>query len=61
MHKSTKIPVIKGRCDGKAIRVDCPYCGQVHIHGRNIEAYPAHRVSHCHQEKATLGYMVTVD
>ena len=61
MHKSTKIPVVEGHFDGKGIRVNCPYCRRVHRHGYNTEAYPAHRVSHCHLEKAALGYMVVVN
>ncbi len=61
MHKPTKIPVVEGYVDGKALKVDCPYCGRVHRHGYNTEAYSAHRVSHCHLEKAAPGYMAVVN
>ncbi len=60
MNEATRIPVVEGHIDGKAIRVDCPYCGRVHIHGYNTEAYPGHRISHCHLDKADAGYMVVV-
>ena len=58
MNENTATPEVKGHIDGNVIEVHCPYCGQVHRHGYHTEAYPAHRVSHCHLEKAALGYIV---
>lgn len=55
-----EIPVVAGRVNRNEIKVNCPYCGQVHRHGYTAKAYPAHRVSHCHLKKAASGYMVIV-
>lgn len=53
------IPIVEGYREGEFMKVNCPYCGQLHRHGYNVKAYPAHRVAHCHLNKASPGYLVT--
>ena len=60
MHESITIPLAKGQVDGDVVMISCPYCERIHKHGYGEGTYPAHRVSHCHQEKAAAGYMVVI-
>ena len=53
------IPIVEGYREGEFMKVNCPYCGQLHRHGYNVKAYPSHRVAHCHLNKASPGYLVT--
>ncbi|MFC1943296.1 hypothetical protein ACFLWO_01795 [Chloroflexota bacterium] len=53
-------PIAHGRVYGDTIMVICPHCAKTHRHGYREGVYPAHRVSHCHQEKAAAGYLVVI-
>jgi len=54
------VPLVVGCINGKVVKVKCPYCSQLHQHGYSKEAYPAHRVAHCHLDKSAAGYVVIV-
>jgi len=59
IKKYKDLPILKGQVDkyGIQLRVWCPSCNKIHLHGPKA----GHRVAHCHDSKGLFhdtGYII---
>jgi len=47
-------PVVRGEPFGDLVRICCPWCGEVHVHGRG----EGHRIAHCLGGTRGRGYTI---
>jgi len=51
--------VVIGKCKGKVVVIDCPYCGKTHTHGCPNGKTVGHRIAHC-SDSPDKGYFIKV-
>lgn len=52
MTNERNCPTLVARKEGKQAVIDCPYCGEEHVHGWG----EGHRVAHCYAPNSDPGY-----